>query len=375
MAVKVALRNTPRRSGLGYDRHVTEPPSIPRLLAAAWAAYGDEREIVRAENISANVSTNAVYRVTLEDKRQLIAKTSNYGSYVHFRQDHDRILDWTRLLSGSRFGNFLAPVLTLDGKAFTYRDDEGWVVFYGKTEFYDFLPKVLSEGMVESLGSELASFHLHCERIGHRIAPTWKSLGSDLAQLEGHLGDKRYLEERHLTRDDAKLLHTHIDRFLHNAEDLGYHGFPKIPVLVDWNTGNFSVGLDGDGFKLFTRWDYDWFRIEPRTLDFYFAARVVRSEGDQTIFSYLVDPLLEPRFIRFLRAYDAVNPLRDEEILFLKEVYRFFILNYVLREGEHFFRGPICARLQREAVERYLPELDKVRFEPLISALGHGGEA
>ncbi|MBK8588142.1 MAG: hypothetical protein IPN77_03250 [Sandaracinaceae bacterium] len=198
-------------------------------------------------------------------------------------------------------------------------------------------------------------------------------MGSDIAQLFDSLSDPRYCAERHLRSEDASMLKAHCDRFLHNAEDLGYHGFEKLPVLVDWNTGNFSVGLDGDGFKLFTRWDYDWFRIEPRTLDFYFASRVVRSEGDQTIFSYLVDPLLEPRFIRFMRAYDAINPLADEEILFLKEVYRFFILNYVIREGEHFFQGPICQRLQREAVEVYLPTLDAVRFEKVIDALGHGG--
>ena len=74
-----------------------------------------------------------------------------------------------------------------------------------------------------------------------------------------------------------------------------------------------------------------------------------------------------------MRAYDAINPLADEEILFLKEVYRFFILNYVIREGEHFFQGPICQRLQREAVEVYLPTLDAVRFEKVIDALGHGG--
>ena len=43
------------------------PQSIPPLLAAAWAGYGDERPIVLAENISATVSTNTVYRVTLAD--------------------------------------------------------------------------------------------------------------------------------------------------------------------------------------------------------------------------------------------------------------------------------------------------------------------
>ncbi len=373
----MSRRVPPIGVGLVYGSRVTDTPTstepIPPLLAAAWHAYGDERPIVRAENISATVSTNTVYRVTLSDKKQIIAKTSSYGSYVHFRQDHDRIHDWTRLLSGSRFGNFLAPVLTLDGKAFTFRDETGWVAFYGKTEFYDFLPKVLTEGQIDSFGAELASFHLQCQKICHRLPPTWKSMGSDIAQLFDSLSDPRYCAERHLRSEDASMLKAHCDRFLHNAEDLGYHGFEKLPVLVDWNTGNFSVGLDGDGFKLFTRWDYDWFRIEPRTLDFYFASRVVRSEGDQTIFSYLVDPLLEPRFIRFMRAYDAINPLADEEILFLKEVYRFFILNYVIREGEHFFQGPICQRLQREAVEVYLPTLDAVRFEKVIDALGHGG--
>ena len=262
---------------------------------------------------------------------------------------------------------------TLDGKAFTFRNETGWVAFYGKTEFYDFLPKVLTEGQIDSFGAELASFHMQCQKICHRLPPTWKSMGSDIAQLFDSLSDPRYCAERNLRSEDASMLKTHCDRFLHNAEDLGYHGFEKLPVLVDWNTGNFSVGLDGDGFKLFTRWDYDWFRIEPRTLDFYFASRVVRSEGDQTIFSYLVDPLLEPRFIRFMKAYDAINPLADEEILFLKEVYRFFILNYVIREGQHFFQGPICQRLQREAVEIYLPTLDAVRFEKVIDALGHGG--
>ncbi|MBW1833151.1 MAG: hypothetical protein JRJ10_15935, partial [Deltaproteobacteria bacterium] len=48
---------------------------------------------------------------------------------------------------------------------------------------------------------------------------------------------------------------------------------------------------------------------------------------------------------------------------------RFFILNYVLRIGEHFFQHDICHRLQQEAVEEYLPHLELVDFEPLLEVL------
>ena len=143
----------------------------------------------------------------------------------------------------------------------------------------------------------------------------------------------------------------------------------KLPVLIDWNRGNFSVAHDEEGFRLYSRWDYDWFRIEPRAMDFYFFSRVVREEGDQTVFSYTASPLLEPRFVRFLRAYHADNPLSENEVLFLKEAYRFFVLNYVIRTGEHFFVPEFCGRLQREAVDRYLPDLEQIDLRPLADAL------
>ena len=104
-------------------------------------------------------------------------------------------------------------------------------------------------------------------------------------------------------------------------------------------------------------------------LDFYFCARVVRSEGDQTAFSYTAEPFFEERFMKFLRAYHSVHQLTKDELLFLKEAYRFFILNYVLRVGEHFFQPELCHRLQQEAVEEYLPHLELVDFEPLLEVL------
>ncbi len=350
-------------------RSDTSEVSFPEIIKAAWGELGDPRKLESLEEISANVSTNNVYRLCLSDGHEIIAKTSSYGSYVHFRQDHQLIQQWIRLLGGTRFQTFLASMVQRDHEVFTYRDGRSWVAFYEKAPFYDFLPKVLDDQQVAALAREMAEFHIASEAAAKRMNPTWKSMGSDIAALYDALGSPGWRKRRGYD-DSAELqLRNQCDEFLNNAEKLGYHQFPKIPVLVDWNIGNFSVGFDRDGFKFYSRWDYDWFRVEPRTLDFYFCARVVRSEGDQTVFSYLTDPLFEPRFLDFLRAYHRVNPLTENDVLFLKEAYRFFILNYVVRSGEHFFRPSYCKRLQQEAAENYLPRLAKTDFSPLLKAL------
>ena len=59
---------------------------------------------------------------------------------------------------------------------------------------------------------------------------------------------------------------------------------------------------------------------------------------------------VEPRFQLFLNAYHRVYPLRWNEVEFLREVYRFFILNYVIRQGFAFFQPELAERLQLEAV-------------------------
>jgi hypothetical protein len=78
---------------------------------------------------------------------------------------------------------------------------------------------------------------------------------------------------------------------------------------------------------------------------------------------------LEPRFVSFLKAYQGVYPLGENELLFIKEAYRFFILNYVVRGGEHFFRPSICRRLQQEAIAQYLPSLDSLDLRPLAERI------
>ena len=347
---------------------MTEQP-VPAIVVSAWDAYGDVREIVEIRELSANVSTNSVHLLGLDDGHAVVAKRSSYGSYVHFRQDHIRIAEWIHRLRGTRYARLLAPVLTKNGEVFTYREGHEWVVFYGQQPFYDFLPSVLTEPQIESFAEEIALFHRSCLEISDRVRPTWQSLGADVASLHDAVGSTQWRRERGFSDSALGFVRAHCDAFLGNADALGYHEWTKVPVLIDWNIGNFSVGMNGEGFKFFSRWDYDWFRIEPRMLDFYFCARVVREEGDQDAFSYTADPLFEARFRRFLRAYHEVHPLTKDELLFLKEAYRFFVLNYVMRVGEHFFRPDICGRLQREAIEQYLPNIELLDFEPLLEVL------
>jgi hypothetical protein len=165
--------------------------------------------------------------------------------------------------------------------------------------------------------------------------------------------------------------HTH--ELLVHLEQVHYDEWPKMPVLVDWNLGNFSVRFDGNpdsaDFRLATRWDYDWFRIESRLLDFYFLSRVSSRTGDRTHFTYQPHTLVEPRFVRFLRAYHRVYPLTADEVRFLPEAYRFFLLNYVVRAGARFFRPELCERFRVDTARWYLPQLERLDVGPLLDEL------
>lgn len=343
--------------------------SVPAILNDAWSAYDPQDAIVAVDETSAGVSTNRVYHLGLASGRSVFSKVSSYGSFVHFRQDHARITQWIRELAGTRYDRFLARVLLVNGEVFTYERDGVWVVFYEEAPRRGVLPRVLSDAQIRNLASEMAQFHKASAEVAVRLSPTWQSLGSDLAALYDQMQDARARLSHELSVEQSILVRRHCDLFFNNAERLGYHGFLKLPVLTDWNRGNFSVAYDEHGFSLYSRWDYDWFRIEPRALDFYFFSRVVREEGDQTVFSYTATPLVEPRFLAFVRSYHEVYPLTQQELAFLGEAYRFFLLNYVVRTGEHFFLPEFHKRLSREAVTRYLPELETLDLSPLLRCL------
>ena len=343
--------------------------AVPDILPEGWLATRDPRRLLMVEEIRIGVSTNRVFRLRLDDGTSAIAKVTSFGSFVHFRQDHERICDWIERLTGTRWARFLAPVVAREGRPCLYRDGPSWVAFYEEVERGEGLPRVLSETEIENLADEMARFHRACLRVSGRIDPTWKTLGSDVALLRDQLDQRAWCEARSVGPASAEFLREHCDAFLENTDTLGVHRMRRLPVLLDWNLGNFGVRRRGRRFRLFRRWDYDWFRIGPSTLDFYFLARVTSTVGDRTEFTYGVDPFFEERFARFLRAYHAQLPLHPEDLLFLREVYRFFLLNYVIREGENFFQPALCERLRREAIERQLPALAEVDFEQLRDVL------
>jgi hypothetical protein len=162
------------------------------------------------------------------------------------------------------------------------------------------------------------------------------------------------------------ILKKQCDIFLKNIQRLNVSGFDLMPVFVDWNIGNFSVT---DDLKFFSRWDYDWFRVSSRIMDFYFFSRVVSNVGDRTVFSYLMSTLTEDRFMLFLEEYHKIYPLTEREVRFIKEAYRFFILNYVIKYGKYFFHRSYCTKLQKEAYELYFPSIEGFDEEKILRHL------
>ena len=337
------------------------------IVHAAWETYDASRPIEKITDISAKVSTNHVFKVDLPRNRFVIAKLSFFGKYEHFEEDH-RIINVLANNLPSPFENLLARSLMKGEKMFCYRfhggGDDAWVVFYNPVKINKLLPRRLSDLQIRLLGKQMARFHQTCTEIRHCLPPSSKTLHSDLEHLlgltiRGKLGFKRQYN---------RLIRKHCELFFQNYENLHIEKFPKIPVFVDWNIGNFSVTPRQ---HLYSRWDYDWFRMSSRMMDFYFMSRVVSDVGDKTVFTYNIGPLMEDRFLIFLQAYHKVFPFQREEILFLKEAYRFFLLNYVIKYGQYFFNEYYAQKLQQEVLDHHLAVLDDgFEEEKILRGLG-----
>ncbi|MEO1257737.1 MAG: hypothetical protein AAFZ15_03040 [Bacteroidota bacterium] len=336
------------------------------IIKNSWMAYDDTRSITDINDISARVSTNHVYKVVLADGGWVIAKLSYFGKFEHFVEDHTIINVLNNNLPAP-FDNFLARSLMKGDKLFVHRFQNGeidaWVVFYLPVKIVQLMPKRLTENHIQKLATEIATFHKTCHIIRHTMPPSSKTLSWDIRDflklLETDMG--RYEHRNNL--DEIK---KQCYLFLGNIEALGVYEFDTIPVFVDWNIGNFSVTPNT---KLYSRWDYDWFRISNRMMDFYFFSRVVSDIGDRSVFSYTISQLMEDRFLMFLKHYHEIFPLTENEILFLKEAYRFFILNYVVKNGRYFFHEIYATKLQKEAFDIYFPQIDTFDPEKLLKVI------
>lgn len=343
---------------------MTEQLDFKRVIRSAWAEFDDRHEIMEIVDVSANVSTNHVYKIFFFEREPVFAKVSDYGKYEYFREDHIIINNLANNIE-TPYVSFLAHSLTRKNEVFIYRyhQDSGsaWIVFYNPIRIRNRLPRRLDEKLIKTLGRELAGFHKACLNVSSQLPNVSKTTVTDIHALV------RKVETLPATDAEKELIRRHAEIFLNEADKLNYISeIEKIPVFVDWNIGNFSVTADG---KLYSRWDYDWFRVSSRVMDFYFFSRVVSDIGDRTVFSYLIDPLNEPRFLLFLQEYHQAFPLSEIEIRFIREAYRFFILNYVIKDGYYFFRPSYAQKLQQEAYSHYLPSIERFNVETILKAL------
>lgn len=339
---------------------------FPAIIAAAWHDYDPSRPPKSITDISVRVSTNHVYKILLPGRKFVIAKLSYFGTYEHFKEDHTIVNTLAHTLQPP-YDRVLGQALLKGGEVYTYRhqhpEQDVWVVFYRPVRFQDRLPKRLNEAQIINLGRQMALFHKACAQTLIELPPSSKTMKWDLQQLLDRLDSEEGRFEFGLHADTVR---QHAATFLQECDALGYDSMLKLPVFVDWNSGNFSLSKRG---RIYSRWDYDWFRVCPRVMDFYFMSRVVSDIGDQTTFSYVPDTLMEPRFVTFLQEYYKVFPLEEREIRFIKPAFRFFILQYVLRFGRYFFHSIYANRLQQEAFEVYLPRLETaLDMDQLVAA-------
>lgn len=341
-------------------------PDFISIVKNAWQNYDQSRIIKSVRDISANVSTNHVYRIDFEGHQPVIAKLSYFGYYEHFVEDHTIINSLANNLP-SPYENLLSRSLFKGNNLYVYRHKDSvldaWVVFYRPIEIRDKLPRRLEKEHIISLGEQFAHFHQACTSIHNTLPASSKTLKIDIDHLleiiNTELGQYEY-------RLHHEFIQEHCQQFFDSCAALDINKLPEIPVFLDWNIGNFSVT---DDLRLFSRWDYDWFRMSSRILDFYFFSRVVSNVGDRTVFSYNIDTLWEERFILFLKTYHSVYPLTENEVRFIPEAYRFFILNYVIKDGRYFFHELFATKLQMEAYQTYLPSIADFAVDKLLKAL------
>lgn len=326
-----------------------------KIVKQAWREFDDRHEIKGVYDVSAYVSTNQVYKISFYEREPVFAKLSDYGKFDHFREDHIIINNLANNIEAP-YQNFLAQSLVRKNDLFIYlyhqENHSAWVVFYNPIRIKNKLPRRLEEKHIRKLGRELARFHRACTNVTNQLPNPSKNVVTDIHYLMRSINKN----EIKMCEKHKSLVLNQCETFLENTNKLHYiTDFETIPVFVDWNIGNFSISGDG---KFYSRWDYDWFRMSSRVFDFYFFSRVVSDVGDRTEFSYLVNTLMEDRFMIFLKEYHKIFPLNELEIRFIKEAYRFFILNYVIKDGPYFFRKTYSNKLIKEAYDLYFPALD-----------------
>ena len=224
-----------------------------RIVRLAWDDYGDKRSVIGIVEVSAHVSTNHVFRIHLNDGSHVVGKVSSYGSYFLFAEDHDRLFKLVQSLGNTRWSGFLAQVLPREGRAYTWYDGSCWAAFYNDVERGTQLPRIITTDDITFLAREIAAFHKTCANAALDLPPTSNSVKGDAIHLLEQLSSEFAPRNFDLRASDIAYLRASTHNFLQHLEDIHFDEWTKIPILVDWNLGNFSVTQDANFKKrLFT---------------------------------------------------------------------------------------------------------------------------
>ena len=77
------------------------------IISEAWSEYDNSQTIRGITDVSAQVSTNHVFKVDFMDRHPVFVKLSYYGKFEHFREDHVIISNLANNLEAP-YDNFLA---------------------------------------------------------------------------------------------------------------------------------------------------------------------------------------------------------------------------------------------------------------------------
>ena len=106
------------------------------------------------------------------------------------------------------------------------------------------MPRVLTQAQIDNLAEEVAAFHLSCAEIAPMVPPTSKTIKSDAIHLLDLVSERHAAARFGLDQSRLDIVRRHTHRFLVAVLESGYDYWQRIPVLIDWNLGNFSVEFD-----------------------------------------------------------------------------------------------------------------------------------
>ena len=295
---KAAHLLRPRPDGrLTADRMGADLDLYEQTARCAFSQSGHGGRIVDVTEVSPMVSTNHVYRLDARGRAPPHGQGRlRTAPYWLFKEDHDRLHRCRQQLQDTRYANLLADTVTKDGRVVRHRDGPLWAALYEEVPKRRSLPRSSLPPTSRTWPRRWPASIRPVREIVRLVPPTSTSIKSDAIHLLDLVSDPATASRFPYDTAELAYLGRQCERFLTQLDALGYDDWVKIPVLIDWNLGNFSVDYHGDRFRLYSRWDYDWFRMDPRTLDFYFLSRVSSRTGDRTVFTYEPHTFVEPRF-------------------------------------------------------------------------------